>query len=323
MVTTIVPDALRQKYPHLHDLALPFVEASDAERIDYLRSTARDGIWINYPEGDRIVDELVRLFYAKKSHRPECRCLISNTNNGKSMILGRLRKLVNGGPVRHENGVIMPLVTVLAPGAPSQGGIYDQILDAMDAPYNPRSNAVDKGIAVRKQLRMAGTRMVMIDEFEQVACGDRMNRERCLHAVKNLSTDLRIPFVVAGGMDAVVPIQSIPAVENRFIPILLKRWQDDGQFIEFRNFLDDFSAILPLKKPSRLGSIPVAKEVMTRCNGVMGEVNELLREATIQAIRNGREEVDLEIIQQTNYSGPLKRRSSLIGFKAKEEIFAR
>jgi hypothetical protein len=314
---------LKAVYPHLADLALEVMESSDQARIEFLKHDAKDGIWLSYPAADAFVDECLDLFHATKEHRPdhrpECRFLVANTNCGKTMVLGRFRALANGSPSHDADGVTFPIVYIIAPGSPSEGGLHEQILTAIGAPFNAGSKAVSKGNIVKSQLAAAGTRMILIDEAEHLASGDSRNLARCLHAIKDLSSSLKIPVVIAGGIEAIQPMTSLSPVENRFMPFVLNRWTLGPDFMAL---LNSFASILPLRKQSKLDQHAIAKEIITRSNGAIGEISALLRQAGILAIKTGKEMIDLELIRESAYSGPMARRQMLTEFMATEQTYA-
>ncbi len=84
MVKQALNPELRERYPHLGEMGLALVEAPDNDRITFIEEKAKDGIWLGYPTGNRVVGDLERLFHAKKSPRPACRFLLAPSNHGNS-----------------------------------------------------------------------------------------------------------------------------------------------------------------------------------------------------------------------------------------------
>ncbi len=200
------------------------------------------------------------------------------------MIIGRLKTRLKANATRNADGVSVPILAIVAPETPSAGGVYTKILEELGAPFSAGASAYAKGAMVRAQLRKAGTRILLIDEAEHLSEGDSRNVSRCLHAIKDLSTELGISVVVAGGPEAVKVMTRIAAVENRFIPVILDRW-DDGK--DLHSFLHALSLALPLKNPSFLLKPAVIAEILKRSNGIAGEISAMVREAAVQAILNG------------------------------------
>lgn len=319
MVRCTVSSPAKDGLDHLAPKALPIAQGDDSARIQYLNGKLFDKIWLNYPAGDQVVQAIAKLFYAEKTHRPKSALLLAPSNHGKTMVLQRVRVLLRAQTVHDSEGATIPIVSIMSPGTPSEGGLYENILESIHALYSPGAKAVSKGNLVRDRLKEAGTRMVMIDEGEHVEHGDRVNVGRYLEAIKGLSADLRIPFVVAGCQKLFEPIRQIESVENRFWPHILHRW-GDGE--DVRGFLTDLARYLPLRHPSRLTDKPIIRFVLEKTNGIAGEISGLVRAAAIQAILTGRETVDLDLLSSVGYTGPLERRNMVEAFLLTERKYA-
>ena len=80
-------------------------------------------------------------------------------------------------------------------------------------------------------------------------------------APPSLANELRISIICLGTEEMMRVIRSIPAVENRFAPMVLPRWQPDH---EFHKLLASFETIIPLKYPSDLQSSTMATKLLNR-----------------------------------------------------------
>jgi hypothetical protein len=88
-------------------------------------------------------------------------------------------------------------------------------------------------------------------------------------------------------------------LENRFEPLL----GDD-----LRSLLASFAATFPLRRRSALGSEEMARYVLDRNEGTIGEIAQLLSAAAIAAIQSGEEAITSKILQMADYRSPSERR---------------
>ncbi len=72
--------------------------------------------------------------------------------------------------------------------------------------------------------------------------------------------------------------------------------------------LASFQSVLPLRNPSDLLDNNIRALILTRSEGTIGEIASLLTKATCAAIRSGKEYIDQEILEQTDYRSPTERR---------------
>ena len=90
-------------------------------------------------------------------------------------------------------------------------------------------------------------RILALDEVNFAEGGTAAKQKRFLNAIRYLSNELRISLVCLGTEEMMRVIRSVPAVENRFPPVVLPQWHSDN---EFRKLLASFEKIIPLKYPS-------------------------------------------------------------------------
>jgi hypothetical protein len=71
--------------------------------------------------------------------------------------------------------------------------------------------------------------------------------------------------------------------------------------------LASFIKVLPLRKPSPLLDPEISAFILERSEGTIGEISSLLNKAACDAISNGKEYIDLEVLKQVNYHSPSER----------------
>src|SRR5260370_42318778 len=109
---------------HLSAGVIAALALSDEERIQRVRSPR----WIGYPMAKRILDRLEDLLTYPQTHRMPGLLLVGETNNGKTMIINRFKRL----HAAHDNPpgetIHLPVLIVQAPPTPSEGRLYDNIM---------------------------------------------------------------------------------------------------------------------------------------------------------------------------------------------------
>src|SRR5207237_10686927 len=106
------------------------------------------------------------------------------------------------------------------------------------------------------------------------------------NTLKYLGNELQIPVVGVGTKDALVALQTVPEMANRFEPAYLPRWNMGD---EYRRLLASFERMLPLKKPSHLAEEELAVKLLSMSEGLIGELSAVLIKAAVKAVKGGDE----------------------------------
>ncbi len=154
-------------------------------------------------------------------------------------------------------------------------------------------------------LRAAGVRMLVIDELHNMLGGRGDRRREFLNLIRFLGNELRIPLVGAGTREAYLAIRSDDQLENRFQPFPLPRWEPDQ---EACSLLASFAASFPLRRRSGIATGEMARYLLTRSEGTIGELAHLLTDAAVVAIESGEEAINQRTLLMADYTGPSERR---------------
>ncbi len=125
-----------------------------------------------------------------------------------------------------------------------------------------------------------------------------------LNTLRFLGNELRIPIIGVGTKDAYLAIRSDPQLENRFEPIPIPRWQEGDDLL---SLLASFEAILPLRQRSDIATSEMARYIVARTEGTIGEIATFLEMAAIEAIRTGEECLNTKVFKHTQYQSPTER----------------
>lgn len=275
---------------------LPGIERTQRIRADR---------WIGYSKALEALNKLESLLSWPQKQRMPNLLIIGPTNNGKSMIIEKLKRTY---PATSEpDAEKIPVVSVQMPSEPSIKRFYSALLVAIGAPIRHMKHISELEQQALKLLRAVKVRMLVIDELHNITAGKGNIQREFLNLLRFLGNELRIPLVGIGTKEAYLAIRTDDQLENRFEPMVLPIWQE-GQ--ELESLLASFVAMLPLRKPSHIATSDVARYVLARTEGTIGEIAQLLSCTAIAAIESGEESINSRTFNLANYEGPTERRRS-------------
>ena len=286
---------------HLHETARAALNLNVEERISYVRNTR----WIGYTRAKQVLQQLEELFTHPKTHRMPNLLLVGETNNGKTMIVNRFHQQHLAYDNPDSDGITLPVMVLQCPPVPDEGRFYDTILEKLFAPYKPSDRAHKKQFQVLHLLRQMNTKMLILDEIQHIIAGTLVKQRHFLNTLKYLGNELQIPLVGVGTKEAFHALQTDPQLANRFEPLFLPRWDMDQEYLRL---LASFERMLPLRQPSGLVATNLALKLLTLSEGTIGELAALLTRATVQAIRDGREQITSRLLDNVDWTPPSKRK---------------
>jgi len=288
-------------YTHLNDEARKAIELSDEERVRFVRR----GRWIGYSRAIEILDELEDLFTHPPMHRMPNLLIVSPTNNGKTMIAKRFLARHPSSANPRGDAMHVPVLLVEIPPVPDESRLYDNILEALGAPFKTSDDPSKKEFQVHSQLKRVGLRMLMLDEVHNMLAGSAKKRMVFANVLRRLGNRLEAPIVGLGIADAVRAVNNDRQLANRFTPMYLPRWKLDD---EFYRLLASFERMLPLKQPSNLIAHAIATKLYAMSEGVIGELDRVLKKAAVHAIRTGTERIDEKVLGGFRWTQPSARK---------------
>ncbi len=229
--------------------------------------------------------------------------LIGPTNNGKSMIIERFHRQHPAHSTADQEHI--PVLCVQMPSEPSVPRFYTAVLAALGAPPGPRRRVADLEQLTLAVLRRVGVRILVIDELHNVLAGRADVRREFLNLLRFLGNELRIPLVGVGTREAYLAIRSDDQLENRFEPVTLPLWEADADLL---SLLASFGSSFPLRTRSNLATDDMARYLLTRSEGTIGELTSLLTEAAVAAVDSGEEAINHRTLTLAEYDGPSVRR---------------
>lgn len=291
-----------QPFEHLAPAVREVATQSAQERVLHLYRER----WVSYEVADVALKQMLRFLELPPNPRPACALLVGPTNNGKSSLLHRL---VKSKPWTHSpTGVVAPIVFVEMPSSPTIERFYRGLISTLGAPSPStwvRTGALET--LCLDLLRQVGIKLLVIDEFHNILAGSRSAQLEFLNLLRFLTNRLQLSMVLSGTEHAAHAIRTDPQLENRFKPIVLRRWAPSD---ESNHLIQGLVSSFPLHRPSLLGDAAVAY-ILRRTEGTIGEVLDLLRSTAEIAIRTGEECINRRTFELNSYLGPMARRAKL------------
>ena len=271
------------------------------ERLSYIRKDS----WIPYPRASEILKQLEDLLNFPRCERMPNLAIAARTNNGKTRLIHHFLSKHSPSDNPEGNAIQVPALYLQCPGVPDEARLYDAILMKLCQKFRPTASAREKLPIVLKVLSEVGLRILAIDEANYTESGSRDRQKTFLNALRYLGNELRISIVTLGTDEMMRVIRTVPAVENRFIPAFLPRWDCDK---DYRQLLASFERLLPLELPSTLSGGEMSTLIYARSEGTIGETKMLLVSAAERAMKNGAKCITPDLIDACGYFSPSKRK---------------
>lgn len=281
--------------PNLAPQFRKYLEMSDEERIYFIQKDK----WIDYPLANKVLLKMQDIFNAPKSIRSRGMLLYGDSNNGKTAILKKFYRNFSKDEYIDEDGDLihlMPIVYVISESSSDESIMFSKILSAMNVPVNHKEKVTKKKEEVIYNLGIMKTKLIIIDEIQNVLQGPYNKMTQLITSLKTLNNTTAIPIILAGTQDAMSAISIDNQTKSRFKPLELPNWNNDENF---SRFITTIEAMLPLKKASNLyQNYELLTYLHELSNGCIGEVIDILKDASIYAIRTKSERITKKEIKE-------------------------
>lgn len=274
---------MREKHDFAAEMLLE-VSEEDRSRIKQMKSNS----WIGYSRAISIRNQLFDLLDHPRTHRMPNLAVIAETNNGKSMLLANFCKRANPPEDLNAEKTVLPVLMVQTPPSADEGRLYYAILDRLCAAGSAREPEDSKLRRLSIILQHLETRLLILDDFFNIASSTPSRRRKFLNALRNLSIALQMPIVISGTPETLNILSVDPSIANRFKPVFLSKWSE-AQLEEFGRFVLSVEKTLLLKKPCQLMGVEPLKKLLLFGEGLIGEVVAVMRLIAEWAIRSGTE----------------------------------
>lgn len=283
---------------HLHPKARDIAERSNEERIAWIEVDR----WIKLRRSEAALEQLEALLAYPPRGRMPCLLIHGTTGMGKSEILERFQKRHPWSIDIDTGRETLPVLLAEMPPEASEVDFYDAIIRQLNVHEKCWGTARDLRNKVIWLLADAGVKVLMLDEIDKMLCSTPRQQKLFLNSIRYLTNQLHIPIVCAGAKDAKLAIRTDPNLADRFASFELRPWEKG---IALQELLKSFAMTFPLRKPSELLSTEFQEEVIRMTRGVTGRIFRLFEALAIQAIKSGREKIDLASLGDEDLLLPL------------------
>jgi hypothetical protein len=228
---------------------------------------------------------------------PICVAIVGESRTGKSRLLKEF-------DARHADalgpeGRSVPILKIRTPATAAVGGFIENALESIGDPIYYSGSNGQKTSRLRKLLKEAGTRVILVDEFQEF--NDAANRKQTklmTNWLKTLVENANVALFVAGLPSCLQTIDRNEQLAGRFQECLrMPRfdWQVSADRGQFMDILDAFAQSIGehFRLPT-LDSDDMAFRFYCATGGLMGYLVKLLRAAVWDAIADGRAAIKLQ-----------------------------
>jgi len=275
--------------------AKEYLEKSAQERMEY----CKQDFWIGYSAAMTLIDLLEDKFSDPPQMRHEGLLIYGDYNNGKTAILRKfydihkttLDKVNENGDIVYE----IPIIYFQAPSKPNESDLYSFILDELCVPHKTTEKVLEKARLAEHYLGKLNTRMILIDEIHSALTGNLTQQRTFINDLKRLSNRLSLTIVLAGTREAHSALSIGNETDSRFPSIELPRWSNGKKY---RSFVATYETCLPLKEASNMAKNPeIINTLYYQSEGLIGKTVNLLKKASVKAIKSGREKIIIDDIE--------------------------
>jgi len=276
-------------FPHLSEKYRSVAALPDEQRIHFIKAPR----WIDYPKARIVLQEMEDLYNYPKQTRMRSILVTGHPNNGKSSILERFLAQHPPSSLDEENYEIPVVKIETSQAVPKQ--LYTEILQQFHSPFRPSQPIVELQQQAVNVLRECNVKILMIDEFHSLLTGSKRLQRQVMNEVKYLTNKVKISIIAAGTKEAVQVIQTDPQHSSRFTVLALPNWEMNR---EFQQLVGSFESGLPLRKASKLIEGDKLELILSISQGIIGNIHELLKMCATDAIRTGREQIDMDVLRK-------------------------
>lgn len=243
--------------------------------------------WINYPRASEIIEELNYLLRQPRRERMEGMLLLSCTNNGKTALVNHF--------IRTQWGRLDGKIAyVEIPTRSTLKMFYMTLLKVLGIPSTRSETTVELHFKILAGLQHHKVRMLFVDEIHNLLESKRESLQDVLNGLKGLSNQAKIPIILVGIETAGTAIYIDSQISSRFPAWELPRWEPRH---DFRDFLNTFEFLLPLRKPSNLSAEGTSDEILKFSNGLIGDVVKIITRSAERAIKEKEESISIDLIR--------------------------
>tara|TARA_R110002096_G_scaffold241194_3_gene433110 strand:- start:63 stop:935 length:873 start_codon:yes stop_codon:yes gene_type:complete len=270
--------------------ALAFKSAED--RIDVIQKDQ----WYNIPLYVDFLEMLDRLRLGGRSNvRPRCRRVIAASGMAKSYVLNHYRDLHPPKRARKSQTTYMPVILVEVPNEPSSTRLMHAILEKVQAMVPPLTGSKLHYQCLRL-LKVLQPQLLIFDELQRIHHVHDQHARLVCEAIKWLSSELRVPTVVAGTAQMTRFFLSDDQLNSRFRPYDIPHWSNTEDLM---CFVSTVLSYMPMAEPpdEQIFTFEGMGKLLATAGKSTDELIWYLKDLAIEKISMGEEKIRLEDIR--------------------------
>lgn len=244
---------------------------------------------ILYPALQEVMNEAEWMVYEPRQTRARGLIVCADRGNGKTS----LAKLVHQRYGDYDRSDAPCVLKISMSGTRDARSVYGRIMEELGSPARISHRLSDRELLVQRLLRDADCRLLVLDEVQDILQGSEREQLRALEGIKLLMNELSIHILAFGTDRAGQGFRSDPHLAARFTEFAMPSWKPDAVLA---NFLVTYERLLPLRKPSNLGSLDKVSALAKVGKGVLGNIVARIKNAALAAIADGSECITAELI---------------------------
>jgi hypothetical protein len=279
-------------YAHLQPQVQELMQKSNAERRMYLRGD----IFVDYETARLIHAELEQAFSDPDKLRPNSLLLLGESDSGKSTIF---EQFCSRHPASDNEDGLHAKIPVVRSQFPEADGlkVWHELSGDLNIVLPDTAPTNRHKTRVVKKLRDVGAKVIILDEVANLTFSTETRQATAFKAVKYLINAFKRPLVIALTPEIWDIFKTDEHVRTRFKVLPIVRLENDEEFAEL---LDNWEAVLPLKKPSKLSGAKLRARIYEISGGLMGNIEEVLKSAAGAAIGE-EEQITLGVLKMIGF----------------------
>lgn len=285
---------------HLYESIRPIVDMPIHERIRCVQQER----FVVHRRLKAIVDDVEFLLRSPPRTRAAGLLVAAAQGSGKTMLAKAIdRRHGAQAATETESRRTHRAVMITMTNARDSRVVYTRILDALGAPIAASARYSDREREVLRVLKSFDTRLLVVDEIQDILKTTTKQRTIALDVVKFLMNEAMLPVLALGTDVAKKAISTDPHLAKRFAHRALPVWTFDD---DLREFLEALEKMIPLKYPSNLSSPTIMKKLVELSEGVLHNLVQLIDFASLSALVDGSERITLPLIQRASKEMPIE-----------------
>lgn len=282
-------------------------DLTDEQRIKAIKAK----LFIQHDFVELALKRMKRLANLEEYEERENLIITGDSGAGKSTIAERFRDTFPCLCEPDSDANVVPVVYVSLPARPTLAGLCSEILDVLMEPRKESTPERQLVQSVLKLLRTVGTRVLIIDEMQDMHRARPTEKEVLRNFIKSVGAKCNLSLVLVGMPDLLSVVSASRQLSRRFDILASPPWKYDERG---SNLLYHLEPMLLLKHPSNLADDRKMGEwIFDRSEGTLGDTLKILRLAAEHAIKTGEERITMKTLSAIDFTRFTKR--SAVGMR--------